>query len=111
MLEILLLVIVLAALVRALMLLRPVLWPPPPPPPPPLPDVDGWTPERPIGVRSVAVIEPRAARQRCLRCAARVDVENNQVVQHRGEALREAPIACRKCDWTGALYFRLETRP
>jgi hypothetical protein len=68
----------------------------------------GGSPERPIAVDAVSVIELRAAAVACPRCEGeqRVD-EHVAVTTARGLRLREARLVCRACGTRRSLWFQL----
>jgi hypothetical protein len=64
----------------------------------------GGSPERPITVDSVAVVETRAAAMRCPQCAGDYAID-----EHRAPAsgLREVAVTCRLCHVSRSLWFRI----
>lgn len=63
----------------------------------------GGSPEHPIAVDSVAVIEVRAGAMPCHQCASEV-----RVGEHRIEnGLRAVEISCTRCVAKRTLWFRL----
>jgi hypothetical protein len=68
----------------------------------------GGSPEHPIDVSAVSVIELRACSVACPRCNGehRVD-EHAAVTTEHGARLREVRLACRECRSRRSLWFRL----
>lgn len=67
----------------------------------------GASPERPIEVRSPAVIEPRAEALPCPECGAPGHVETHVVEEHPSGRLRVATVRCRDCGHRRPVYMRL----
>jgi hypothetical protein len=67
----------------------------------------GGSPERPLDVPAVSVIELRAATVACPRCDGEHRVEEHAAVTSGGVRLREARLACRSCGSRRSLWFRL----
>jgi hypothetical protein len=65
----------------------------------------GGSPQRPINVKSAAVIEPRARAIACPQCAGECVTED-----HRAEAgLRAVRVRCRQCQVARTLWFTLSS--
>jgi transposase-like protein len=68
----------------------------------------GGSPERPIEVDAVSVIELRAVAVACPRCDGEHRVEEHAAVTTRsGGRLREVRLVCRACAARRSLWFRL----
>lgn len=69
---------------------------------------EGGSPERPIPIDSVAVVEIRALARSCPLCggAVRLDAHTAEVIG--GVRLRVAALACTLCGSRRAVYFRLD---
>jgi hypothetical protein len=68
----------------------------------------GGSPERPIDVQAVSVVELRAVAVRCPRCDGEHRVDEHAAVTTEGGArLREMRLACRECGSKRSLWFRL----
>ncbi|HLV66312.1 MAG TPA: hypothetical protein VKY73_10895 [Polyangiaceae bacterium] len=67
----------------------------------------GGTPERPIEVETVAVIEVKAASLACPACGGRVRVQSHEAPTIRGVRLREVRVRCTACGRERSLWFRL----
>jgi hypothetical protein len=68
----------------------------------------GGAPDRPIAVRSAAVIEVRALAEPCLRCNA----SDQRLIEHAavetgGERLRVVDTACAVCGTQRRRYFKI----
>ncbi|MDX2167433.1 MAG: hypothetical protein SF182_10235 [Deltaproteobacteria bacterium] len=69
---------------------------------------DGGSPERPIPVDSVAVIELRATANPCPLCGGPLKLEAHTAEAIDGVRLRVAAVACTLCGSQRAVYFRLD---
>ncbi|HEX6240344.1 MAG TPA: hypothetical protein VFZ61_05605 [Polyangiales bacterium] len=69
----------------------------------------GGSPERPLEVESVAVIERRAESVRCPDCGEALRVADHAAREHRGALLRAVTLHCRQCGAPLTLYFRIVT--
>jgi hypothetical protein len=67
----------------------------------------GGSPSHPVTIDSPAVVEVRAASERCPLCDGQLDVEEHAAVDVGGELLREARCRCRQCHAPRSLWFRL----
>jgi hypothetical protein len=68
----------------------------------------GGSPERPIDVAAVSVIELRARSVPCPRCDGEHSLEEHAaVVTEHGVRLRQARLLCRACGSRRSLWFRL----
>ncbi|MBX3024065.1 hypothetical protein KF840_04060 [bacterium] len=69
---------------------------------------EGGSPERPIAVDSVAVVEIRALARACPLCGGppRLAAHRAEVID--GVRLRVAAVACAMCGVERAIYFRLD---
>jgi hypothetical protein len=69
----------------------------------------GGSPERPLEVESVSVIEARAESVPCPDCTGALRVEEHAAGEHRGVLLREVTLQCRRCGAPLTLFFRIIT--
>lgn len=67
----------------------------------------GGSPERPIDVRSPALIEPLVNKARCPLCEGRLRAGDHRVHVHEGETLRESRARCARCAVVRSIFFRL----
>ena len=68
----------------------------------------GGSPERPILVEAVSVVELRAQAVPCPRCEGELRVhEHAAVTSAHGVRLREARLVCRACGTRRSLWFQL----
>ena len=68
----------------------------------------GGSPERPMLVDAVSVVELRAAAVACPRCEGEQRVaEHAAVTSAHGVRLREARLVCRACGTRRSLWFQL----
>jgi len=67
----------------------------------------GGSPERPIEVDAVPIVELRAAAVACPRCAGRHRLQEHAAVVLAGVRLREARLRCDACGSRRSLWFRL----
>lgn len=67
----------------------------------------GGSPERPIDVDAVSVVEVRAVSVACPRCEGRHRVDEHAAVTVAGARLREARLVCTLCGSRRSLWFRL----
>jgi predicted RNA-binding Zn-ribbon protein involved in translation (DUF1610 family) len=67
----------------------------------------GGTPERPIEVRSAALVEPKAAQFNCPRCLTPLRVEAHNAPSIEGTLLREDRMICPRCGRHQSIWFRL----
>jgi hypothetical protein len=70
----------------------------------------GGSPERPIDVRSPAMIEPLVARTACPLCDGSLRPGDHRVHVHAGESLRETRARCSRCAIERSLFFRIVPR-
>lgn len=67
----------------------------------------GGSPERPIEVASVAVIELRAEAQPCLHCDAHPRIEAHSAEKIADRSLRKLSLRCPRCHASRVLWFAL----
>ena len=67
----------------------------------------GGSPEQPIVVDTVAVIEARARAVPCPRCGAEQDVLDHEAVTLNERRLRKLHLGCRGCHSRRFLWFQL----
>lgn len=67
----------------------------------------GGTPERPLEVESVAVIEVKAASIPCPACGGRLRVQSHEAPTIGGVRLREVRARCTTCGAERSIWFRL----
>ena len=64
----------------------------------------GGSPSRPIAVASAAVVEVRAAKQRCPQCEADYRIHDHRAPE---PGIRAVDVSCRQCGVARTLWFRL----
>ena len=67
----------------------------------------GATPEAPIEVETASVVEPMAARGRCVVCGEPVRAEDHSVQPIGDEPLRVVTVHCRRCGHRRPVYVRI----
>lgn len=70
----------------------------------------GGTRENPIDIETPSVVEPIAGREKCLRCAGDLRLEEHAAETHDGDRLRVARMKCAQCGRDRELFFRLRAR-
>ncbi len=67
----------------------------------------GGTPERPITVEAVPLVELRATGTPCALCDGPLQLDEHAAETHGGVSLRVARLTCRRCHARRELYFLL----
>jgi hypothetical protein len=67
----------------------------------------GGAPERPIAVRSIAVIEGKATSEPCPLCGGGMELIEHAAIEREGEPLRALGLRCRGCHVSRTRYFAL----
>jgi len=68
----------------------------------------GGSATRPLPAPSAAVVESRAAAERCPVCRGEHEILEHAAVIAAGRRLREARLRCRQCGRRRSLFFELE---